>query len=135
VSRGCVKRFSPPAAAKCSLDGDIFFLILRSKIRKKMSPSKFNLARSAKKNLFTQPQDFIGGCVKSLSPPAAAEYSSERHVIFTISLREIVKMTCLSKHNSARSAVKNLFTQPLSKYNLARSAVKILFVQPQLKNA
>jgi len=54
--RGCVKRFSPPAAAKYSLDGDIFFLILRSKIRKKMSPSKFNLARSAKKNLFTQPQ-------------------------------------------------------------------------------
>jgi hypothetical protein len=54
--RGCVKRFSPPAAAKYSLDGDIFFLILRSKIRKKMSPSKFNLARSAKKNLFTQPR-------------------------------------------------------------------------------
>jgi hypothetical protein len=54
----------------------------------------------------------IWGCVKSLLPPSAAEYSSERHVIFTISLREIVKMTCLSKHNSVRSAVKNLFTQP-----------------------
>jgi hypothetical protein len=53
--RGCVKRFSPPATAKYSLDVDIFFLILRSKIRKKMSTSKFNLARSAKKNLFTQP--------------------------------------------------------------------------------
>jgi hypothetical protein len=52
-------------------------------------------------------------CVKSLLPPAAAEYSSERHVIFTISLREIVKMTCLSKHHSARSAVKKLFTQTL----------------------
>jgi hypothetical protein len=46
-------------------------------------------------------------------PPSAAEYSSERHVIFTISRSEIVKMTCLSKHHSARSAVKNLFTQPL----------------------
>ena len=32
-------------------------------------------------------------CVKSLLPPAAAEYSSERHVIFTISRSEIVKMS------------------------------------------
>jgi hypothetical protein len=45
-------------------------------------------------------------------PPAAAEYSSERRVIFTISRSEIVKTTRLSKYNSARSAVKNLFTQP-----------------------
>jgi hypothetical protein len=52
------------------------------------------------------------GCVKSPLPPTAAEYSSERLVIFTISLREIVKMTRLSKYNSARSAVKKLFTQP-----------------------
>jgi hypothetical protein len=59
-------------AAKYSLDGDIFFLILRSKIRKKMSPSKFNLVRSAVKNLFAQP---------------------------------------LSKHILARSAAKALFTQ------------------------
>ena len=55
------------------------------------------------------------GCVKSVLPPAAAEDYFERHVIFTISLREIVKMTCLSKHHSARSAVKNLFTQPEGK--------------------
>ena len=48
------------------------------------------------------------GCVKSLLPPTAAEYYFESHVILTISLREIVKMTWLSKHNSARSAVKNL---------------------------
>jgi hypothetical protein len=54
----------------------------------------------------------LWGCVKSLLPPSAAEYSSERHVIFTISRSEIVKMTCLSKHNSVQSAVKNLFTQP-----------------------
>jgi hypothetical protein len=39
-------------------------------------------------------------------PPAAAEYYLERHVISTISRSEIVEMTCLSKHNSARSAVK-----------------------------
>jgi hypothetical protein len=44
------------------------------------------------------------GCVESLLPPTAAEYSSERHVIFTISRSEIVKMTCRSKHHSARSA-------------------------------
>ena len=41
--RGCVKSISPPAAAKHSLDGDIFFLILRSKIRKKMSPLSTHL--------------------------------------------------------------------------------------------
>jgi hypothetical protein len=51
------------------------------------------------------------GWIKSLLPPAAAEYFSERHVIFTISRSEIVKMTCRSKHNLARSAKKNLFTQ------------------------
>jgi len=39
---------------------------LRSKIRKKMSPSKYNLARSAIKNLFTQPQ-------KNTLPPQAAK--------------------------------------------------------------
>jgi len=52
------------------------------------------------------------GCVKSISPPAAAEFSFEtdvfflalraklsfeRHLIFEISLREISKMRCLSK--------------------------------------
>jgi hypothetical protein len=46
---------------------------------------------------------------KSLLPPTAAEYSFERHVIFAISRSEIAKMTCLSKHNSARSAVKKTF--------------------------
>jgi hypothetical protein len=56
-----VKRFSPPAAAKYSFDVDIFFLILQSKIRKKMSTSKFFLARSAKKKLFTQPQTTVPG--------------------------------------------------------------------------
>ena len=34
-------------------------------------------------------------------PPQAAEYYFERHVIFMISLREIMKMTCLSKDNLA----------------------------------
>jgi hypothetical protein len=53
-----VKSFSLPAAAKYAFDGDIFFLIFILKIRKKMSPPKFNLARSAKKNLFTQPLQY-----------------------------------------------------------------------------
>jgi hypothetical protein len=57
--KGLCEKFSPPAAAKYSLDGDILFLTLLRKIRKKMSPSKFNLARSAKKNnLFTQPLQY-----------------------------------------------------------------------------
>jgi len=40
-----------------------------------------------------------------------------------------VKMTCISKHNLARSARKNLFAQPLSKHYLARSAMKILLIR------
>ena len=55
---------------------------------------------------------FVSGCVKSLLPPPAAKHSFVRHVIFTISRSEIVKMTCLTKYNLARSAVKRLFTQP-----------------------
>jgi hypothetical protein len=42
--------------AKLYVDGDIFFLILRSKIRKKMSPSKECFAAAGGKNLFTQPR-------------------------------------------------------------------------------
>jgi hypothetical protein len=53
----------------------------------------------------------LRGVSKKFLPPAAAEYSFEIHVILTISQSEIVKMTCISKHHSARSAVKNLFTQ------------------------
>ena len=46
---GCVNNILPPAAAKYSLDRDVFFLILLRKIRKKMSLSKYNLAKSAMK--------------------------------------------------------------------------------------
>ena len=45
--------------AKLYLDGDFFFLILRSKIRKKKSPSKEYFAAAGGKNLFTQPQIII----------------------------------------------------------------------------
>ena len=51
---GCVKRFFLALRAKLNLDGDIFFLILRSKIRKKMSPSKEYFAAVGGKILFTQ---------------------------------------------------------------------------------
>jgi hypothetical protein len=39
------------------LDGDIFFLILLRKIRKKMSPSKKYFAAAGGENLFTQPHN------------------------------------------------------------------------------
>jgi hypothetical protein len=41
--------------AKLNLDGDIFFLILLRKTRKKMSPSKEYFAAAGAENLFTQP--------------------------------------------------------------------------------
>jgi hypothetical protein len=41
-----------------------------------------------------------------------AELYFDRRVIFTISLREIVKMTRLSEEYSAAVGGKNLFTQP-----------------------
>jgi len=50
-----VKSISPPSAAKYSLDGDIFFLILLRKIRKKMSPSKEYFAAEGGKRQFTLP--------------------------------------------------------------------------------
>ena len=52
---GCVKMFFTALRAKLNLDGDIFFLILLRKIRKKMSPSKEYFAAEGGKNLFTQP--------------------------------------------------------------------------------
>jgi hypothetical protein len=53
--RGCVKRFFLALRAKLNLDGDILFLILLRKIRKKMSPSKEYFAAAGGENLFTQP--------------------------------------------------------------------------------
>ena len=59
-------------------------MILFHKIMKNTSVSNLNLTRSAILYL-------------------------DGHIIFMISLREIMKMMCLTKHNSARSAVKRLF--------------------------
>ena len=92
-----------------------------------MSPSKFNLVRSAKKNLFTQPPKIISqdsdllnryilrGCVKCLFTALRAKLDLDRHMISTISRSEIVEIMCLSKENSAAEGGKNLFTQPLKR--------------------
>jgi hypothetical protein len=63
---------------------------------------------------------FERGCVKRFFTALRAELCFERHVIFTISRREIVKMTCLTKYNLARSAEKILFTQPRIPYKILR---------------
>jgi len=74
--------------------------------------------------------------MKSLLPPQAAKYYFDRHVILTISRSEIVKMTCLSKHNldgdiffliSLREIRKKMSP---SKENFAAAGGKILFTQP-----
>jgi hypothetical protein len=74
----------------------------------------------------------LRGCVKRFSPPAAAEFSSEIRLIFTISLREIVKMRRISKYYLARSAMKNLFTQLLKRAYSAAAGGKRLFTHPGL---
>jgi hypothetical protein len=58
-------------------------------------------------------QIMFWGCVKKFFTALRAELCFERHVIFTISLREIVKMTCLSEEYSAAEGGKRLFTQPM----------------------
>ena len=72
----------PPSAAEFSLDGDLFFMISLREIMKNKSPSKDYLARSAKKNLFTQPQNTIRrdapGCTKKSFMVLRAKLSFER---------------------------------------------------------
>jgi len=53
---GCVKNLLPPSAAEYYFERHIIFEISRSEISKMMCLSKDNLARSANKNFFTQPQ-------------------------------------------------------------------------------
>ena len=93
-----------------------------------MHTSRDNLAIIEKK-LFAQPNSRLR-CVKSLLPPAAAEYYFERHIIFEISLREISKMMCLSKDNLARSAVKT-FLHNLKKSLLPPAAAKDFWYKPK----
>ena len=69
-------------------------------------------------------------CVKSFFSALRAELCFERHVILTISLREIVKMTCLSKYNFAACGGKILFTQP----RLLLNPEKMLHSKPDNRN-
>ena len=64
---------------------------------------------------FTLPSSklyFDGGCVKSFFTALRAELYFVRHIIFTISRSEIVKMMCLTKKCFAAEGGKSLFTQP-----------------------
>ena len=54
LDSGCVKSLFTALRAKLYLDGDIFFLILRSKIRKKISPSKEYFAAAGGEIFFGQ---------------------------------------------------------------------------------
>jgi hypothetical protein len=54
----------------------------------------------------------FGGCVKRLFTALRAELYFVRHVIFTISLREIVKMTCLTQKYSAAAVAKAFLHNP-----------------------
>ncbi|MFZ4427657.1 MAG: hypothetical protein ACOYOO_10910, partial [Saprospiraceae bacterium] len=61
--------------------------------------SKHHSARSAVKNLFTQPQDYF-----------------EIHIVFEISRSEISKTMCISKDNLVRSAMKSLLLPSAAEY-------------------
>jgi hypothetical protein len=76
-----------------------------------MSPSKYNLARSAIKNLFTQPQEYWD-CVKNIFMVLRAEFKFKTDVFFMILLRKIMKNTSVLKEHSAAEGGKNLFSQP-----------------------
>jgi hypothetical protein len=54
----------------------------------------------------------VWGFVKRFFTALRAELCFERHVISTISLREIVEMTCLSEEYSAAVGGKRLIAQP-----------------------
>ncbi|MFZ4428514.1 MAG: hypothetical protein ACOYOO_15250, partial [Saprospiraceae bacterium] len=59
-----------------------------------------------------------------------AELCFKRHVIFTISLREIVKTTCRSEEYSAAVGGKRLFTQPIiSQYSYLPNSTNLLFLK------
>jgi hypothetical protein len=55
------------------------------------------LPPKAAKDFLHNLKDFIWGCVRRFLTALRAELCFERHVVFTISLREIVKTTCLSE--------------------------------------
>ena len=68
------------------------------------------------------------GYVKSILPPSAAEFHIETALGSLILLRKINEPSAVSNYYLARSAVKNLFTQPLSKQYSAATGGKSLLV-------
>ncbi|MEY4135153.1 MAG: hypothetical protein RL386_1503 [Bacteroidota bacterium] len=97
----------PPAAAKFSLDGDLFFMISLREIIKNKSPSKYYLAQSAMKRLFTQPQIVICGC----------------HIGIYSTLCQIISHT---KSYFAAEGGDLLMKQHISKYHLGCEAEKVI---------
>jgi hypothetical protein len=96
-----------------------------------------------------QENSFYTTSQKDILPPKApkiffialrAEFYFERHVIFTISLREIVKMTCRSEEYSAAAGGKNLLHNPENSFYttsqkdiLPPKALKIFFMALRAK--
>jgi hypothetical protein len=70
--------------------------------------------------------------VKRFFTALRAEFYFERHVIFTISLREIVKMTCRSEEYSAAAGGKRLFTQPLKRILCRRRRQNTSYTTPMI---
>ena len=130
--------------------GTIFEISLR-KIKKKMSPSKYNLVQSAMKYfLMLHAKLYFGRDIifeislreikKKMSPSKynltqsaikyflvlRAKLYFGRDIIFEISRSEISKMMSLPKEYSAAEGGKRLFTQPPSKEFLARCAKLII---------
>jgi hypothetical protein len=105
--RGSVKILFMALRAKFKFETDVFFTISRSEIVKNTSVSKAYSAAEGGKNFFTD----LRGSVKILFMALRAKLYYERQVIFTISRSEIVKMTCLSREDSAAEGGKILFMQ------------------------
>ncbi len=103
----CLSKRYLALRAKFKFETDVFFMILRSKIMKNTSVSKEYSAAEGGKNLFTEPRVYV----KILFMALRAKLYYERQVIFTISRSEIVKMTCLSREDSAAVGGKILFMQ------------------------
>jgi hypothetical protein len=74
------------------------------------------------------------GYVKRFFTALRAELYFERHVIFTISRSEIVRMTCRSKEYSAAAGGKRLFTQPRLKLLFGAKHRKSLLRSPCQNN-
>jgi hypothetical protein len=67
-----------------------------------------------------------GGCVKSVLTALRAELYFVRHIIFTISRSEIVKMMCLTKEYSAAAGGRRLSAQLHIKFFSAKPRIPLV---------